>query len=730
MPNRVAELRAEIEAAHPGAVMRHRGEAGFGMRLPSGVEEHRYSTGPWHWRQSDADEWAEIDTDLEARPDTVWRHGVRSARFDTLLADDGRRRFVPRRWLPGEFVEFGRLEWQRPSGVWAPLPVGVMSRQGNLLCGADHRDGRLEVGFHGRGSRTSLTLKRGTWARPLRWSVTLNGLAWQDGALISESDGERVGFIRPPAWTDAAEGSMPHPIPWDYDGGHVILTPDLTGARFPVEIDPDYSIAANADDGYVYTNSGTFNSNSASIYGGKQTTTNVACTWLRFNGIAATSGANCSVAHLHLMTNGGTAAGAVKTAIWLIDEDTSAAPTNYNPTWLADHALHDGETKTDWDFTSSDGYGESQTTVDFAAHVTHILARAGWGTGGALQVHIDDDGSANTTYQAWASRENTSYAEPVLSLTIQTATTLVGAVTATAAVEGSLKINHRLQTATAASAAIQGGLNIAHQLTGAVQAAAAVAGGLGIMSDQTLVGAVQAQAALAADLDVTRQLNGAISSSPATAGTLTIGHQLAGTVTAAATIQGALQAGHDLTGTVTAATTITGAVKTNHQLAGAVTATASVAGRVGVEHDVGGVIIMPDSAVTGDLDVTRQLAGAAAAIVAVAGDLRIVHQLVGAAAATVQAAGDLKLEHDLNGAITAGAVAAGFVNITRQLQGTIQTLSLLTGNLIKANPGRVGTVTLADRLAGTVAAAEALAGTAVPTEALAASVTAAETGAP
>ena len=111
MPNRVALLRAEIEAAHPGATLRHRGEAGFSMSVAPGVSVHKYTTGPWHWRQSDLDDWVEIDTDLETRPDATWKHGVRSARFDTVLTDDGRRRFYPRRWITSEYAEFGPLEY-------------------------------------------------------------------------------------------------------------------------------------------------------------------------------------------------------------------------------------------------------------------------------------------------------------------------------------------------------------------------------------------------------------------------------------------------------------------------------------------------------------------------------------------------------------------------------------------------------------------------------------------
>jgi hypothetical protein len=415
MPNRVAQLRAEIEAVHPGARLKHRGEAGFSMLLPDGREEHRYTTGPWHWRQSSAHEWAEIDTDLEARPDTTWRHGVKSARFDTLLSSTGARRFVPRRWLSDEWVEFGRLEWQRPSGVWAAVPVGVMSRQGNHLRGADSADGRLSVGFHGRGSRTTLMLKRGTWARPLRWAVTLNGLAWQDGTLVSLSDGEQVGFIRPPTWTDASGSIGSHPIPWVYENGFVTLSPSFDGAVFPVQVDPDYSVAAGADDGYAWAMNSSIGTTDTTIAIG-----NIAGAihaWFRFANITAAHDQDCTAATLKVVCSFAST-NDILSDLYGVDEDDHAAPTSWHtadPCWVHQHALHTAAT-TAWDFTTNWVLGTTYTSPDFSNILDEIFARAGWATGNDFGLHWDDGGSANS--QQFAAYENTTYTEPVLSLTL------------------------------------------------------------------------------------------------------------------------------------------------------------------------------------------------------------------------------------------------------------------------------------------------------------------------
>lgn len=760
------------------------------MLRPDGLEEHRYTTGPWHWQQPGDADWREIDTDLEARADSTWKHGVRSARFDTVLADDGRRRFYPRRWVPGEYVTFGRLQYQRPAGSWANVPNGTMQRVGNRLVGAEQTTHRLEVGFHGRGSRTHLTLKTADLARPVRWSVSLVGLTWDNGALVSKSDGEQVGFIRPPSWTDSSENPQTHEVPWVYSGGYITLTPDFAGAVFPVDLDPDYSIATGNDDGYVTGT--TLNGRGAFDYY-LVIGINFGSTyhiWLRFAGISAAQGADCTAASIAFKCANMTMSNTIDSQIYAVDEDDHAAPTTYNE-WNTDHGAHTTATVA-WDTTAQWASGNTYTTSDFATVVDEILARAGWSTGNDLGIHIDENGGSNN-YRFAASYENTSYTEPVLSLTVAaggTPQSLVGSTAAAAAVQGSVKVGHRLGGSVAAAAAVQGDLEIVaagvaqelvgnvaaatavqgalvvgHRLAGSVQAAATVQGSAGIghplsgtvgaavsvvgglKSDHRLTGAIQAAAAVQGDLTGSHGLPGSVAAAATVTGDLTVGKPLAGTVTAAATVQGDIETTRQVTGTVTAAVTVQGSLAVAHPLTGAVQATASIQGDLDIAHAASGAIVIPDSAVQGDLTVGKQAYGTVASTVTVQGALAVVHQLgeTIAAAATVQ--GNLYPWRALAGTVQSAASVTGNLAVVKQAYDTITAVTAVTGNLITWNTGRagrvalsdqiVGYVTTADRLAGqatatatsaNVTAAEAIAGTAEPSDALAGTVSLTESG--
>lgn len=416
MPNTVAALRAEIEAAHPGATVIHRGETGFVMLRPDGKQEHRYTTGPWHWRPSDTDNWAEIDTDLEARSDTTWKHGVRSARFDTVLSDNGRRRFYPRRWITSEYVEFGVLQYQRSGGSWASVSTGTMGRVANRLVGTDAASHRLTIGANGRGTRTHLVLKNSTIARPVRWAVTLVGLIWQNGTLVSASDGTQVGFIRPPTWTDAADSVTPRTVPWEYAGGYITLTPNFGGAVYPIVLDPDYSIAAGADDGYVYGDGTTQFDATSDVAGmGKGSYANHA--FFRFDNISANQGDNCTAAILTVRADATRSGTTCNLRIYLCDADDPAAPT----TAAQYQALAVTTAYTDWSSvgTWTAGAGAIQFP-DFSTAVDEVLARAGWATGQAMIVLVKDNGSSTSAIRGAATYEHTVYTtEPFLSLTVE-----------------------------------------------------------------------------------------------------------------------------------------------------------------------------------------------------------------------------------------------------------------------------------------------------------------------
>jgi len=415
--NRVAQLRADIEAAHPGAQLKHRGEAGFVMLRPDGLEEHRYTTGPWHWRQSDVDAWIEIDTDFEDRPDATWKHGLKSARFDTVVTDDGRRRFYPRRWIDTEYVEFGVLEYFGAGNKWRTLTIGQSTRIENRLgystVGADYL-----IASNGVGVRTHLVLESDALAKPVRWSMTLVGLSWVDGAFVSDADAETVGYLRTPTWTDATERN-PTDIPWEYQGGYVTLTPDLAGAVYPVTIDPDYAIIAGADDGIAYGVTqdvpNNFNNNAIYVYTGRNT--NYFYGWFRFQAITAAQDADCTAATIKFYAHVDRTNDTMYTDFYGVKEADHTAPTNAS-TFVTDHGIHTTATVA-WDSIAHWTQGSPYDTPDLSSIFDELFSAGNsWVTGNDVGIHWDDGGSTDAALRSPASYENTSYTEPVLSLTI------------------------------------------------------------------------------------------------------------------------------------------------------------------------------------------------------------------------------------------------------------------------------------------------------------------------
>lgn len=375
-----------------------------------------------------------------------------------MWADDGSRRFFPRRWIPTEYAEFGPLEFQRLQGSrWMPVPVGILERVENRLLGSDSTDGRLEIGFNGRGSRTHLVLKRATMARPLRWKVDLVGLSWVDGTLIAASDSAQVGFIRPPTWTDASGDDVTHQIPWSYSGGYMTLTPDFTGAVFPVTVDPDYSIAAQGDDGYVGTYNWppyTFNVTNTSAAIGDGGSYGDYHAFFRFAGIAAAKDQECTAATLTVVANNDDSDDML-TNIFGVNEDNHAAPTTYAE-WATDHGIH--TTGVAWDWTTNRVGGTSYTSPGIAAIFNVLFARAGWATGQAVGLHQDDDGTPSSRQIFISTYDHASYTEPVLSLTLaaggEDATVTLSAASFTTTAPQTARSGNAGRTLTAAAFAL------------------------------------------------------------------------------------------------------------------------------------------------------------------------------------------------------------------------------------------------------------------------------------
>lgn len=179
-----------------------------------------------------------------------------------------------------------------------------------------------------------------------------------------------------------------------------------------------YSIAANADDGYV---SGASTFQAAGPTAAVGNVGGIYHCWLRFANVAVAQGSTCASAYITFYS-GAAGAGAINTALYGVDEDNHAAPTT-RAEWDTDHGIHT-TAKVDWDFSDGTAAGDTMTSPSLVSIFDEIFARAGWVSGNAIGIHWDDDSSAASRYRQPATYDSTSYAEPILTLTLNAGASL------------------------------------------------------------------------------------------------------------------------------------------------------------------------------------------------------------------------------------------------------------------------------------------------------------------
>ncbi len=180
----------------------------------------------------------------------------------------------------------------------------------------------------------------------------------------------------------------------------------------------DYSIIAGADDGKANANHSAWDVTVDSIMiGAGQGGWTDDEIWMRFQSITANKDDNVTAATIEFIIAANGNATDLQFLISGVDEDDHAAPTSYAE-WQTDHGIHT-TAGVHWDFADNPAAGESLTTDDFEGVIDELFARGSWSTGNDIGIHIDDDGSDLYDYRYVASYENTSYTEPILSLTIE-----------------------------------------------------------------------------------------------------------------------------------------------------------------------------------------------------------------------------------------------------------------------------------------------------------------------
>lgn len=207
--------------------------------------------------RDDTNVWQSVDENFETDGTEGFAQKMEKAAFRVRLKTDGGRRIYPRRNTTGEFVELGAPEFWNGS-IWQTLPLGTPTRIGNTYIW-DRATYSLVVTATWRKLKIDVVLKTSAAARRIRWPVSLTGLTLQ-GTTVFGQDGSTVAVIDRPFAVDAA--SITFPVTSTISGGFIEFNADLTGAVFPVDIDPTFTTQPDAtagNDTYIESGSPTTN---------------------------------------------------------------------------------------------------------------------------------------------------------------------------------------------------------------------------------------------------------------------------------------------------------------------------------------------------------------------------------------------------------------------------------------------------------------------------------------
>lgn len=145
--------------------------------------------------------------------------------------------------------------------------------------------------------------------------------------------------------------------------------------------------------------------------------------WIRFPAATIAQGSAINVAYITLTATAETGTN-VASVIAGIDEDNHVAPTD-DATWQTDHGIHTTAT-VQWDFvTVASGTLQTPSIVTI---IQEIVDRAGWVSGNAIGIHIDDDGSAAANFQTFEDFGAAGTGEATLHIEYGPAQTLTGAL--------------------------------------------------------------------------------------------------------------------------------------------------------------------------------------------------------------------------------------------------------------------------------------------------------------
>jgi hypothetical protein len=167
-------------------------------------------------------------------------------RFDSI----GAWRWYPRRNVETEYIIINRPKcWLTRTNRWGNLLVNGISREGRDITLTSLRNVTRVIHSSWNGIKTDWILENADAPTRFQQQIDLVGLTEVDGWLYG-ADGEQVARLTPTIAIDAEGNELPTST--SYENGILEFSADVTGAVFPVVIDPDY--AGDTGDGYILGN--------------------------------------------------------------------------------------------------------------------------------------------------------------------------------------------------------------------------------------------------------------------------------------------------------------------------------------------------------------------------------------------------------------------------------------------------------------------------------------------
>lgn len=209
----------------------------FTQEISGADVSYQETDGSWH----PADEnWQTDGLDGFILKNDKLNHKVR-------LKGTGGRTWYPRRNVNTEYMTFGVPQYWNGKR-WANFSFSGWSVEGKTITLNTRQGVTILVHNRWNGIKIDWVLASSTAPSRMRYPVSLTGITYVDG-IIYGADGTRLGQLTPTTATDANGAELV--CSGSFAGGYVEFQADVTGAVYPVTIDPDFSVGSSGGDTYI-----------------------------------------------------------------------------------------------------------------------------------------------------------------------------------------------------------------------------------------------------------------------------------------------------------------------------------------------------------------------------------------------------------------------------------------------------------------------------------------------